>query len=56
MKNEVCIKGLEGIITTQEELEELYRKLKQGERDIKEGRCKPAEEVFAELRKKYHYR
>lgn len=56
MQEKICIKGLEGIINTQEELEELYKKIEQSENDIKNGNVKPAEEVFAMLRKQYHYR
>jgi len=56
MQNEICVKGLEGIISTQEELDEFYRKLEQGEKDVKEGRVQSAEKVFAELRRRYQYK
>ena len=35
--------------------QELYKLLDEGLEDMRLGRGKPAEEVFAELRAKYHY-
>lgn len=56
MKEKINIKGLEGIINTQEELNQFYKKFEEGKEDINNGRFKSADEVFEELRRKYSYR
>ena len=52
-KSEVLREGVRLVQEREAALAELYAALEEGLEDIKAGRTRPAEEVFAELRAKY---
>ncbi|HEY4942913.1 MAG TPA: type II toxin-antitoxin system ParD family antitoxin [Rhizomicrobium sp.] len=53
-KSEVIREGVRMVEEREKRLEELDRALERGLADVKAGRTKPAEEVFAELRKRFN--
>ena len=52
-KSEVLREGVRLVQEREAALAELYAAIDQGLADVKAGRTRPAEEVFAELRAKY---
>lgn len=52
-KSEVLREGVRLVQEREAALAELYAAINQGIEDVKAGRTRPAEEVFAELRAKY---